>query len=48
MGELRKLPNIGAVLEEQLLAIGIDTPQKLAETGSRKAWLDIRAGDPSA
>ena len=47
MGELAKLPNIGKVLEAQLEAVGIATPEALRETGSRAAWLRIRA-DPSA
>ena len=48
MGELAKLPNIGKVLEAQLEAVGIATPEALRETGSRAAWLRIRAADPSA
>lgn len=38
MGELAKLPNIGKVLEAQLEAVGIATPEALR----------IRAADPSA
>lgn len=48
MCELSKLPNIGAVLEQQLLQVGIDSPEKLAEIGSKQAWLRIRAMDSSA
>lgn len=48
MGELLRLPNIGKVVEQQLLQVGIDTPHKLFDTGSRQAWLRIRAIDPSA
>ena len=48
MGELAKLPNIGKVLEAQLEAVGIATPEAQRETGSRAAWLLIRAADPSA
>lgn len=48
MSALLDLPNIGKVLDEQLLQVGIDTPEKLKEVGSKQAWLDIRAIDPSA
>ena len=48
MGELTKLPNIGTKLEEQLHSVGIDTFDQLKETGSREAWLRIKAIDPSA
>lgn len=48
MGELRKLPNIGEKLEEQLNEAGIYTKEQLIETGSRESWLKIRAFDESA
>ena len=48
MGELAKLPNMGKILEAQLEAVGIATPEALRETGSRAAWLRIQAADPSA
>lgn len=48
MNELTKLPNIGKTLAEQLIAIGIDTKEKLEEIGSRDAWLKIKEIDPSA
>lgn len=48
MRELLKLPNIGKVLADQLLHVGIDTPEKLREIGSKQAWLNIRSVDPSA
>ncbi|ROR30367.1 DNA transformation protein [Mobilisporobacter senegalensis] len=48
MGELSKLPNIGERLEEQLLEIGIESYDKLKETGSRQAWLKIKEIDDSA
>ncbi|MEG0753842.1 MAG: TfoX/Sxy family protein [Angelakisella sp.] len=48
MGTLSKLPNIGTTLEGQLLQVGIETPEQLKQVGSRQAWLDIRAIDPSA
>lgn len=42
------MPNIGKVVEEQLIQAGIETPEQLKEIGSRQAWLDIRSFDPSA
>lgn len=48
MSELLKLINIGKKVEEQLLQVGIDTPEKLKEIGSKQAWLKIKAIDSSA
>ena len=48
MGELTKLPNIAAKLEEQLSNVGITTVDELKKVGSREAWLRILAHDPSA
>ncbi len=48
MGELSKLPNIGAVLKQQLNDVGIQTAEDLLKIGSRDAWLRIQAMDPSA
>ncbi len=48
MGRLSDLPNIGKVLEQQLYNTGIETPEKLYKTGSKQAWLSIKALDPSA
>jgi DNA transformation protein len=49
MSELSNLPNIGKVLENNLLEIGIKTTDELRKTGSKKAFLKIRADvDPGA
>lgn len=48
MAGLQELPNIGKELEKQLHQAGVDTPGQLRETGSREAWLRIRAFDSSA
>lgn len=49
MNELLKLPNVGKVLEENLLAVGIKTPQQLREIGAKEASLRIRMQrDPGA
>ena len=48
MHALEKLPNIGKAVAAQLEAVGIETPEELAAVGSRRAWLAIKAIDPSA
>ena len=48
MGELSKLPNIGKIVEEQLVQVGINTADELAQTGSKEAWLRILEIDESA
>ena len=42
MGELSNLPNIGKVVEEQLLRVGIDSAEELKRIGAREAWLRIQ------
>lgn len=48
MGELSKLPNIGKIVEAQLIQMGIDTTEKLKEIGAKEAWLKILEIDESA
>ncbi len=48
MGQLSNLPNIGKVVEEQLVMVGIETAEQLKETGAENAWLKIQAIDKSA
>ena len=48
MGELSKLPNIGKAVEEQLIQVGIETPEALRQVGAKAAWLKIQEIDPSA
>lgn len=48
MGQLSKLPNIGAVVEDQLNNVGIKTYEQLKEAGSREAWLKIKVIDSTA
>ncbi|WP_294156507.1 TfoX/Sxy family protein [uncultured Clostridium sp.] len=47
-GQLSKLTNIGAAVEEQLNSVGIETYEQLKKAGSREAWLKIKAIDPTA
>lgn len=48
MGDLTKLPNIGAELQKQLFDAGITNEEELKKAGSREAWLRIKQRDPSA
>ena len=48
MGELKKLPNIGEKLEQQLQAVGISTLEDLQSCGAEAAWLRILQIDESA
>ena len=48
MGELSKLPNIGKIIEKQLIQAGIDSVDELKKTGARAAWLKILETDESA
>lgn len=48
MSELSKLPNIGKMVEQQLLQVGIKSADELKNVGAREAWLKIQAIDASA
>ncbi|MGN0488362.1 MAG: TfoX/Sxy family protein [Ruminococcus sp.] len=48
MGELSKLPNIGKIVEEQLVQVGINSVDELKEIGAKEAWLKIQEIDESA
>ena len=48
MGELSELPNIGKVVEEQLMQVGITTFAELKNFGAELAWLNIQKIDQSA
>ena len=48
MGELAKLPNIGKMVEEQLLQVGISSADELKKIGAKAAWLKIQESDESA
>lgn len=49
MSELSKLPNVGKVLEKNLLAVGVETVVQLQEMGAEEAFLRIRLKrDPGA
>lgn len=42
MGELTSLPNIGPIVEKQLLDVGIENYEQLKEIGAEEAWLRIQ------
>lgn len=46
--QLSGLPNIGTVLEKQLMDVGIFTYEDLKQTGAKQAWLKIHQIDSSA
>lgn len=49
MNALRDMPNVGKVLEKNLIDVGISSPEALKEAGAREAFLRIRASiDPGA
>lgn len=49
MGGLSDLPNVGKVLESNLLRAGIKTPEQLRIIGAEEAFMRIRAdADPGA
>ncbi len=42
MSALSGLPNVGKVLERNLLQVGIETPEQLRDLGAEDAFLRIR------
>lgn len=49
MSELAGLPNVGKVLESNLLKAGIETPEQLRGLGAEEAFIRIRtSADPDA
>lgn len=46
--ELIEMPNIGKEVSKKLIAVGIDTPEKLMELGSKEAFMRIRTIDDTA
>ena len=49
MSVLSELPNVGKVLEKNLLKAGIETPEQLRSVGAEEAFIRIRTqADPGA
>lgn len=46
MAELSDLPNIGAHAEQQLIEVGVTTPDELFALGAEQAWLKVQTIDP--
>lgn len=42
MGDLVKLPNIGATLEKRLTAVGINDTAALVDIGSKEAYIKLK------
>jgi len=42
------MPNIGKEARKKLIAVGIDTPEKLIEVGSKEAFIRIKTIDNTA
>jgi DNA transformation protein len=48
MASLSKLPNVGKVLEKNLIEVGINTPDELKKIGAKEAFVLISKIDPGA
>lgn len=46
--ELTQLPNIGKVLAEKLIQVGITTPEELRDIGAEQAFIRIQTIDEGA
>lgn len=47
MSELTSLRNIGKEMEKKLTSIGIDSAEKLIESGSKQAFMKLKEAYPS-
>lgn len=47
MSELTSMINIGQEMARKLTSIGIDSPEKLVETGSKQAFIKLKQAYPS-
>ena len=48
LSKLCDLPNIGKVLEEELIQAGINTPEELKKAGSKEVFIRIKTFDNTA
>lgn len=46
MSELMSMKNIGKEMAKKLTSVGIDSSEKLAETGSRQAFIKLKESYP--
>ena len=47
MSELTSMMNIGSEMAKKLTAVGIDSPEKLIEAGSKQAFFKLKETYPS-
>ena len=47
MSELTSMMNIGSEMAKKLTSVGIDSPEKLIETGSKQAFFKLKETYPS-
>ena len=47
MTELTSMMNIGSEMAKKLTSVGIDSPEKLIETGSKQAFFKLKEAYPS-
>ena len=47
MAELTSMMNIGSEMAKKLTTVGIDSPEKLIETGSKQAFFKLKEAYPS-
>lgn len=47
MSELTSLRNIGKEMEKKLTSVGIDSAEKLIESGSKQAFMKLKEAYPS-
>lgn len=47
MSELMSMTNIGKEMARKLTSVGIDSPEKLSELGSKQAFLKLKEAYPS-
>lgn len=47
MGKFTAMMNIGKEIERKLISVGIDTPEKLIELGSKRAFAKLKDAYPN-
>ncbi len=47
MSELMSMVNIGKEMEKKLITVGVDSPEKLMELGSKQAFLKLKTMYPN-
>ena len=47
MSELTSMRNIGGEMARKLAAVGIDSPEKLRETGAKQAYFQVKETFPN-